>query len=220
MSDATTPTSPPSPAGPPAPESPASPFAVPAAFPAPPEFTVGAAPVPAPPPAFAAPDPAYAAPDPAYAASAPPYAIAGAPAYPAYPAPLPVPVQPGYGGYGGYGGAPGGYYPGYAPAPKTNGMAVASMSTSIAAAALLFCYGLGTPVGIVGAILGHVARRQLRTREESGDGMALAGIIIGWVIAGIGLAFIAVVVVFFFWAASVSTTPPPPAETLRLLLRG
>jgi hypothetical protein len=32
--------------------------------------------------------------------------------------------------------------------------------------------------------MGHVARKQIRERGEQGDGFALAGIIIGWVITG------------------------------------
>jgi hypothetical protein len=209
----------------------------PPAFPPPPEFTVGASPVPAPPPAFPAPDPAFAPPDPtytttpgypagpyppdpaaqpygapppAYPATAYPAPAYPAPAYPApaYPAPAypaagyPVPGQPAYGGYGGYGAVPGTYY---APQPKTNGLAIGAMSTAIVGAALLFCYGGGLPLGIIGAILGHVSRRQIRARGEGGDGMALAGIIIGWVVTGIGLVVVAGVIWFFAW---LSTIPP------------
>jgi hypothetical protein len=191
----------------------------PSAFPPPPEFTMGASPVPAP-PAFAAPDPAFAAPDPAYTATPAPYPFAAAPpvsATPAYPAAAypvtgyPVPAQPAYGGYGGYGTAPGGYYPAYVPQVKTNGMAIGSMVTAIVGAALLFCYGAGLPLGIVGAILGHVSRRQIRDRGEGGDGMALAGIIVGWIVAGIGLVVVALVIWFFAWVA---TLPPAPNGSL------
>jgi hypothetical protein len=55
----------------------------------------------------------------------------------------------------------------------TNGLAIASMIISI----------LG--FGPVGAIMGHVARKQIRERGEQGDGFALAGIIVGWVTTGI-----------------------------------
>jgi hypothetical protein len=77
--------------------------------------------------------------------------------------------------------APPGYgypvYPYPAVAP-TNGMAVASLVCSLAGLAV----GVSAPVG---AILGHVARRQIRERGEQGDGMALAGIIVGWVLTGL-----------------------------------
>jgi hypothetical protein len=50
------------------------------------------------------------------------------------------------------------------------------------------CALAGLAVGIsapVGAILGHIARKQIRERGEQGDGMALAGIIVGWILTGI-----------------------------------
>jgi hypothetical protein len=76
-------------------------------------------------------------------------------------------------------------YPGYPPygypSPRpTNGMAVAAMVCSLTGLLTFF----SAPVG---AILGHVARRQIRERGEEGDGMALAGIIVGWVITGLGV---------------------------------
>jgi hypothetical protein len=61
------------------------------------------------------------------------------------------------------------------------------MVTSIVGAATLFCWGLGAIVGLVGAILGHVARRKIRTSGEGGDGMALAGIIVGWIVLALGV---------------------------------
>jgi tetratricopeptide (TPR) repeat protein len=68
---------------------------------------------------------------------------------------------------------------------RTNTLAVASLVCALAG--LLFCV-----VAPIGAIIGHVARAQIRDRGEQGDGLALAGIIIGWVwtavaICGIGI---------------------------------
>ncbi len=57
----------------------------------------------------------------------------------------------------------------------TNGMAIGALVSAIAGA--LFC---GVP-SIVGAILGHVALNQIKQTGEEGRGMALAGVIIGWV---------------------------------------
>jgi len=37
----------------------------------------------------------------------------------------------------------------------------------------------------VGIILGHIARKQIRETGEDGDGLALAGLIIGYVLTGI-----------------------------------
>ena len=71
---------------------------------------------------------------------------------------------------------------------RTNGLAIASLILSI----------LG--FSIVGAILGHVALSQIKRTNEAGSGLAIAGIILGWVsfagfllvliiIAGISLSF-------------------------------
>ena len=76
---------------------------------------------------------------------------------------------------------------GYAPPKTRSSLAVASMVTSIVGAATLVCWGLGGVVGLVGAILGHVARRRIRSSGEAGDGMALAGIVVGWIVLGLGI---------------------------------
>ncbi|MEV5002250.1 DUF4190 domain-containing protein [Nocardioides sp. LML1-1-1.1] len=76
-----------------------------------------------------------------------------------------------------YGQPYGGYA--YTPPAPTNGMAIASLVISIAG--LLVCCGAPS---VVGAILGHVARKQINERGESGAGLALAGIIVGWIAFG------------------------------------
>jgi hypothetical protein len=50
-----------------------------------------------------------------------------------------------------------------------NGLSIASLILSI----------LG--FSIVGAILGHVALSQIKRTNEAGSGLAIAGIILGWV---------------------------------------
>ncbi len=94
----------------------------------------------------------------------------------------------------GYGQPPVAYVP-YPVPQRTNGLAMASMITSIASFAL--CGGLP---GIVGAILGHVARRQVRVTGEQGDGMALAGIIVGWAAFAISLTLICAYIAFVIFA--------------------
>lgn len=86
------------------------------------------------------------------------------------------------GGYPGY--PPPGYadpygYGAYGQTGGTNGLAIASLITSIAA--IVTCY-LGIILGIVGVILGVVALNQLKTRQQDGKGIAIAGIILGAVI--------------------------------------
>ncbi len=83
--------------------------------------------------------------------------------------------------------APMGYYG--PPAPRSsNGMAIASLVLGIAG--LLTC-GLS---GLVGLVLGYVGRRQIREGNGTGDGMALAGIVLGWI--WVGLIALYLVLVF------------------------
>jgi hypothetical protein len=147
--------------------------------------------------------PAYIDPVSGQPTSYPGYGTQQVPAYP---------TSPGYGyGYPQQG------YPGYtAPVmqsgPGTNGMSIASMVVSLVALISLPCYGVGgIVIGVVGAILGHVGKRQIAQRGEQGGGMALAGIIIGWISVVLGLAVVAFLVFFVWWA--VSTTPSYPYPT-------
>ena len=106
-----------------------------------------------------------------------------------YPVPVttppPPPGQPPYPPPGytpppGYGLPPG--YPAYVMARPTNGLAIAAMVVALVG------------FGPVGAILGHVARRQIRERGEQGDGFALAGIIVGWISTGFLVAWLLLLV--------------------------
>ncbi len=91
--------------------------------------------------------------------------------------------------------------------PTRHGRATAAMIVSIIAAVGLCIYGFGGLLGPVGAVMGHVSRKQIRERGESGEGMAMAGIIIGWIALAIGLAIIAAMVFFVWWA--INEAPPP-----------
>jgi hypothetical protein len=90
----------------------------------------------------------------------------GPPQYPPpgqYQQPGQYPQQPGYG-------------PGqYGQPPKTNGMAVAALVLGI----LWVCW-VGS---ILAVIFGYMAKRQIRDSGgvEQGDGMATAGIVLGWI---------------------------------------
>ena len=68
---------------------------------------------------------------------------------------------------------------GYPPPRRTNGLAIASMVLGI-----IWVYWIGS---ILALVFGYVARKQIRQRGESGDGMAIAGIVLGWVSVGLGL---------------------------------
>lgn len=75
--------------------------------------------------------------------------------------------------------------------PSTNGMAIAALVCSITG--LITC-GI---TSIVGAILGHIARKQIAERGEGGDGLALAGIIIGWIVFGLTMLGVLFYIGFF-----------------------
>ncbi|MBN6036715.1 DUF4190 domain-containing protein [Amycolatopsis sp. 195334CR] len=93
----------------------------------------------------------------------------------------PYPQQPGYGyGYG-------------QPMPMQNqdqGMAVAAMICSIVG--LVACGGI---LSIVGLVLGHIAYAKAKRGEAGGQGMALAAIIIGWVVVGLLLIGVIILVI-------------------------
>lgn len=98
-------------------------------------------------------------------------------------------------------GAPPSPYGGYPTTQQTNGLAIASLVVSIAS--VLFCCGVP---GIAGAIMGHAARKQIKQQNQAGEGMALAGIIVGWAAFGIGVLLVIFYVVFIVilgvWAES------------------
>jgi hypothetical protein len=76
----------------------------------------------------------------------------------------------------------------YAPPPQpVDGMAIAALVVSCVAALGLCAYGLGGVLGIAGAVLGHVARSRIRASGAGGDGLALAGVVVGWIAAAIGI---------------------------------
>src|SRR3954463_15006378 len=114
----------------------------------------------------------------------PPPPMSGPP--PGY-GPPPAYGQPAYGPPPGYGppgyGPPPGFPPAY-PRP-TNTMAILAL-------VLAFVFA---PAGL---ILGIVARKQIRQTGEEGDGLALAGIIVG----GIFTALFALMIIFFIVAVS------------------
>jgi hypothetical protein len=75
-------------------------------------------------------------------------------------------------------------------AREMNGLAIASFVVSLV--------GLCSPLGIIGLILGYVAKGQIKSRNNSGSGLATAGIVLGW-ISLIVLIAIAVLLVAGGW---------------------
>jgi large-conductance mechanosensitive channel len=63
-------------------------------------------------------------------------------------------------------------------------------------------------VPLLGAILGHVALSQIRQGKISSNnqGLAKAGMIVGWVFTGLTFLFIALYVLLVVWAVSSGVT--------------
>ena len=127
------------------------------------------------------------------------------------PAPIYPPQPPGPGGpqYGyppphagpiGYGGPPPGYpagpydpYQAYPAGPgqgyphQTNGLAIASLITSIVSLPLTaFCF-IGLLVAIVAIVLSIVALNQIKQTYQQGRGLAIAGIAVGSAVVTLAL---------------------------------
>jgi hypothetical protein len=58
---------------------------------------------------------------------------------------------------------------------------------------------------VVGVITGHIALRQIARTGERGRGMALAGVIIGWISIGFALMIVLGVVIWASTTASLTT---------------
>jgi hypothetical protein len=112
-------------------------------------------------------------------APAEPPAAAPQPQYPPYQTPPGVPQY-----------APGYPPPGYVLAPvqqtRTNGFAIASLVLGI-----LWIYWIGSVLALV---FGYIAKSQIDRSSgiQSGRGMAIAGIVLGWIGVGIFLLLIIV----------------------------
>ncbi len=115
------------------------------------------------------------------------------PDVPPPPAPQ-YPQAPAYGAqppaYPAYGAAPA--YGAYPAPPKTNTLAIVSLIASIAGVVIVYFIG-----SIVGIITGHMSLSQLKTSNEGGRGLALAGVIVGYV--GLALSILGVIAFIAFW---------------------
>jgi hypothetical protein len=77
----------------------------------------------------------------------------------------------------------------YAPVQRrTNPLAVASLACGLGQ--IFFWFLAAIPA----VVLGHVARRQIRQTGEDGQGMATAGLVLGWIGIALTVLFIAGVV--------------------------
>lgn len=161
-----------------------------------------------PPPGYPAPPapspgaPAYA--PPAYDQSGSGAQAYGQPAYPPSTESAPAYGQSGYGqqgypqpGYGqpAYGQPAYGQQYGYGMAPRVNPLSIVALVASLAGLFAVPFIGQ-----IVGVITGHISLKQIKTTGERGRGMALAGVLIGYISVGI------FVLLIIFTAVIIATT--------------
>ncbi|MBY6411892.1 DUF4190 domain-containing protein [Rhodococcus sp. BP-252] len=91
-----------------------------------------------------------------------------------------------------------GPYPGYRfqPPRRTNTMAIGALICGV--------FGLFTGIaGVVAVVLGHIARNQIKRTGEQGAGIALAGLILGYlsvVLLAVAVTVYALVVIAFVTA--------------------
>lgn len=98
----------------------------------------------------------------------------------------PYGTQPQYGAQPQYGTQPGSPYPyAYAPEPRTNVLAIISLVSAFV-------------VSLAAVITGHIALAQIKRTGENGRGLALAGLIIGYVGIAAGVLFFIIWLGLFF----------------------
>ena len=84
--------------------------------------------------------------------------------------------------------------PGSTPVKATSPLAIISLVSGI-----LGWVPLPVIASIVAIITGHMARAEIRRRPDAldGDGLAVAGLILGWSSVIVSMLFVAAVVLFF-----------------------
>lgn len=87
-------------------------------------------------------------------------------------------------------------YPAYGQAPAAGYYAPPTNTLAILALVLAFVISPG------GIICGHIALNQIKRTGEGGRGLALAGLIIGYVFTGFWVLYLIGVIIFFAWMTS------------------
>jgi hypothetical protein len=77
----------------------------------------------------------------------------------------------------------------YQAAPKTSGLAIASLVLGLVGIVSSLCYGFGVIPAIVGIILGIVGLIKINKSDAGGKRLAIAGIIISFVAIVVGIIF-------------------------------
>lgn len=87
---------------------------------------------------------------------------------------------------------------------QTNGLAIAALVCGVAQVFLWFL------AAIPAVVLGHMARKQIRQTGEQGDGMALAGLILGYIGLALTVLFVILIVIIAVSAAHSGNFNPGP----------
>jgi Domain of unknown function (DUF4190)/Domain of unknown function (DUF1707) len=97
------------------------------------------------------------------------------------------------------------YQPGpYGVQRPTNGMAIAALICGVCQ--IFFWFVAGIPA----IVLGHMARRQIRQTGEAGDGMALTGMILGYIGLALTALFVILIVIIAVSASQRGINYNPP----------
>jgi hypothetical protein len=126
------------------------------------------------------------APPPGFPAPGPYQGAAGGypPPYPYQPGPYP----------GGYPPPPPQPYAGYGPLPTGPKNGLGTSALVVAIIGLVFCWSVfgGVVLGVVAVVMGFVAHGRVKRGEADNGGVAIAGIVLGFISIIAGLAFIAI----------------------------
>jgi hypothetical protein len=84
---------------------------------------------------------------------------------------------------------------GFAPAvpPRTDPYAIASLACGIAGTFLVV-------PALPAVVLGHMARSRIRRTGDQGDGLAVGGLVLGYVVSAAVVAFVALIVLLVLFA--------------------
>lgn len=89
----------------------------------------------------------------------------------------------------------------YVNQQPTNGLAIASMICGILGILGMCGYGVGGFIpAVLAVIFGHISRGQIRRGHGQGDGMAVSGLIMGYISLGVAVAVILVLLFVFIIA--------------------
>jgi peptidyl-prolyl cis-trans isomerase B (cyclophilin B) len=89
-----------------------------------------------------------------------------------------------------------------------NPWAIVSISFAIAGVLGAWCFA-----GLVAVITGHIARHQIKANGEAGAGLALVGLIVGYVEIALFILFVAAYVGFFVFFITFAASHPQPSPS-------